>query len=74
MNLGTYADWLLRVQTAVRFDSPEKRVEDAPKIALMCKDAADRDENAGVWHQTAIFYGYPERCNCFPCKMDRKVK
>lgn len=59
----TLADWRARVAGAVRVKQPE----DIDAIARRCFDATEAGRSTGVWHETADFYGYADRCNCYPC-------
>lgn len=60
--------WEGRIYGAVRVKQPE----DVQAIAMLCMAAQERGEHAAVWHETARFYGYMHRCNCFPCAKKRE--
>jgi hypothetical protein len=60
--------WRQLVAGAVRVKSPE----DVDRIAAMCAAAEAVGENCGVWHQSAIFYAFADRCPCAPCEALRK--
>ncbi len=49
-----------------------KQSADIQSIALICLEAHQRGQQVSAWHAAAQFYGYPERCNCFPCKTSRE--
>jgi hypothetical protein len=59
--------WESLIAGAVRVKQPA----DVAGIARLCIEAQERGETPGAWHAAAQFYGYPERCNCVPCKSAR---
>jgi len=61
--------WENLVAGAVRLRQPA----DAKLIALLCVEAQERGETPSAWHASAQFYGYLNRCNCFPCASKRAV-
>ena len=61
--MDTLQTWITRAY-AVRC-TPEQR----EGIAALCLAAQERgDAVNSVWHQSAQYFGYPERCNCGHCK------
>jgi hypothetical protein len=50
-----------------------KHAADVRPIALICLEAHQRAKPVAAWHAAAQFYGYLDRCNCFPCKSKREA-
>ena len=62
--------WEGRIWGSVKVKQPG----DVHAIALRCVAAQERGELTSVWHETAQFYGYQERCNCVPCSKSRLAR
>ena len=47
--------------------------DQAAAIANLCQSADAKGENSSTWHQSAIYFGRPEHCNCADCVKLRKA-
>lgn len=62
--LKAVAEWCHLVRCSVAGVT----IDQAHAIAQLCNAAEAKGENCSTWHQSAIFFGRSDRCNCALCR------